>query len=173
MGLFNNWQLLIIRLLCCLGWFSTFAFAQSDISEGVSGMLNFPTLGVTCLGNLSVFITSLIRGRLDTEIGARDALDILASPKLKNINGIQYGNGLTTCTEEKATLTISTEERLQTASTASNIQPAAESLRLCRPDARATPPSHIHASSRTLCAVGPTRFHEALYSMCSGPNTLS
>ena len=39
-------------------------------------------VGISCVANLVIFVTSLIRGRLDLEIGARDALDILASPKL-------------------------------------------------------------------------------------------
>lgn len=98
MGLLKNLQgsrLLMIQLVCWLGWLSSFAIAQFDISEGVTGSVNFPTLGITCVANLAVFVTSLIRGRLDLEIGARDALHILAGRKLQKIDGMN-GNGLTT-----------------------------------------------------------------------------
>ena len=65
-----------------MGWLSSFVFAQFDISEGVTGSVDFPALGITCVANLAVFVTSLIRGRLDLEIGARDVLDIVVSPKM-------------------------------------------------------------------------------------------
>ena len=102
MGLLNNSQrrggimrLFTIQLVCWFAWFSSFCFAQLDLSEGVTRSVNFPTLVITCVGNLAVFVTSLIRGRLDLEIGARDVLDILASCKLVIINGM-IETGLTT-----------------------------------------------------------------------------
>ena len=80
-------RLFIIQLVCWFTWFSSFCFAQLDLSEGVTRSINFHTLVITCVGNLAVFVTSLIRGRLDLEMGARDVLDILESRKLVIING--------------------------------------------------------------------------------------
>jgi len=98
--------LFVIQLVCWLGWLSSFTMAQLDISEGITGSVNFPALGITCLGNLAVFVTSLIRGRLDLEIGARDVLDILKSPKLEIVNGIKHGSGLTTCEGDLQTASV-------------------------------------------------------------------
>lgn len=96
-------RLLVIQFVCWLGWFSTFALAQFEISEGVTGSLNnFPTLGITCVGNLALFVTSIIRGRLDLEMGTRDIIDILSTPKLEKIQGIEHGYGLTTCRQGNA-----------------------------------------------------------------------
>lgn len=88
MGLFNNWppirrivQLVIIQLFCWLACSVSFCFAQ--LSEGFTGSVNFPSsLAITCVGNLAVFVATLIRGRLDLEIGARDALGILLGQEL-------------------------------------------------------------------------------------------
>jgi hypothetical protein len=43
-------RLLVIHLVCWLGWLSCFTMAQLDISEGITGSVNFPVLGITCLG---------------------------------------------------------------------------------------------------------------------------
>ena len=90
-GIFGRLLVIHLHLLCCLGWLLSFASAQFDISEGVTGCINnFPTLGIICIVNLAIFVTSLMIGRLDLEVGAQDILDILASRKLMNINGINY-----------------------------------------------------------------------------------
>ena len=66
--------LMIINLVCWLGCLSSAALAQLEVDEIVTGSASFPVLGITCLGNLVVFITSLIRGRLDIEMAARDVV---------------------------------------------------------------------------------------------------
>lgn len=86
-------QWFVIKLIGLLGWLSGFAVAQLELSETVTSSANFPELGITCLANLAVFFTSLYRGRLDLEMGARDVLATITGPKLENING----DGLTTC----------------------------------------------------------------------------
>jgi len=56
---------LIVKLICWFGSLTGIAFGQLDISETVTGSVSFPDLGITCIGNLVVFFTSFIRGRLD------------------------------------------------------------------------------------------------------------
>jgi len=93
MGLFKDWkgtryiiQLCIIKLVCCLGWLSAIVSGQMELSETVSSSATFPDSGITCLGNLAVFFSSFLRGRLHLEIGAKDVLATLTGPtKLKNI----------------------------------------------------------------------------------------
>jgi hypothetical protein len=82
----------------CLGWLCNIALAQFEISESVTGSANFPAIGIAFLGNLAVFITSLLRGRLDLEMGARDVLATLRGPQLYPIND---GFGLTTCEQRQ------------------------------------------------------------------------
>jgi len=79
-------KLLIINLVGWLGWLSHIALAQLEFSEAVTGSASFPDVGIACIGNLAVFITSLLRGRLDLEIGARDVLATNRGPKLKGIS---------------------------------------------------------------------------------------
>ena len=54
-----------------MGWLSSFVFAQFDISEGVTGSVSFPALGIICVADLAVFVISLIRGRLDFSLAVR------------------------------------------------------------------------------------------------------
>jgi hypothetical protein len=128
MGLFDKFshgsrrimQLLIVNLACWFGWFFEIALAQADLFAKAFESLEFPLEAVTCLVNVLIFSTSLMRGRLDLENGAREVLATLTDPKLKNINGID-GNGLTTCTEEATGIasveggglqTVTTEEQV-------------------------------------------------------------
>jgi len=86
-------QLLIIKFIGLLGCLSCVALAQ-EISGTVSGSVaNFPDVGITCLGNLAIFVTSLLRGRLDLEVAARDVLATARGPKPEHIHRF----GLTTC----------------------------------------------------------------------------
>lgn len=101
MGVFKNWQgsqrvihLSIIRLIVWLGWVSNIALAQMELSQAVTGSVEFHGINLACMGNLAVFVTSLLRGRLDLEMGARDVLATMRGPKLVEINN---GFGLTTC----------------------------------------------------------------------------
>lgn len=80
-------KLFILNLVGWLAWLSHIALAQLEFSEAVTGSASFPDVGIACLGNLAVFITSLLRGRLDLEIGARDVLATNRGPKLKDISG--------------------------------------------------------------------------------------
>lgn len=86
-------KMFIIKLFGLFGWLSGIAVAQLELSETVTSFVSFPDLGITCLGNLAVFFTSMYRGRLDLEMGARDVLATITGPKLGSINGY----GLTTC----------------------------------------------------------------------------
>ena len=86
-------QLFIIKLIGLLGWLSGIAVAQLELSETVTGFVSFPDIGITCLGDLAIFFTSLYRGRLHLEMGARDVLATITGPKMESINGY----GLTTC----------------------------------------------------------------------------
>lgn len=103
MGAFKNWQgsqrlihLLIIQLIVWFGWLSNIALAQMRLGETVTGSLSLPGIGIACIGNLAVFVTSLLRGRLDLEMGARDVLATMRGPKLEDISN---GFGLTTSKE--------------------------------------------------------------------------
>jgi hypothetical protein len=90
-------RLFIINLFFWFGWLCNIVFAQFEVSETVTGSASFPDVGITSLGNLAVFITSLLRGRLDLEMGARDLMATITGPKLYDINEF----GLTTCIERK------------------------------------------------------------------------
>lgn len=65
------------------------------------GSASFPNLGITYIGNASIFITNFLRGRLDLELGTRDVLATMTGPKLNDIEGF----GLTTCREGEITKT--------------------------------------------------------------------
>nr|ABK24775.1 unknown [Picea sitchensis] len=100
MGAFKNWQgsqrlihLLIIQLIVWFGWLSNIALALTGLGETVTGSLSLPGIGIACIGNLAVFVTSLLRGRLDLEMGARDVLATMRGPKLEDISN---GFGRTT-----------------------------------------------------------------------------
>lgn len=86
-------QLFIIYLVTCLSLLCNFAVAQFHASEGLTGSISFPDVAITCLGNLAVFLTCLVRGRLHAEMGVRDLLASITAPKLHDIQGF----GLTTC----------------------------------------------------------------------------
>ena len=80
---------------------SCVAVGQLELSEAVTGFVNFPKVGISCVGNLVVLITSISKGRLDLEMGVRDVLASTRGPilkKIKNINGIEIG--LTTCQDQ-------------------------------------------------------------------------
>ena len=77
MGVFKYWprsidmimQLLMIKRIVLLVWLSAIALAQLESSEAVTGAVNLTNVGIACLGNLALFITSLVRGRLYLEMG--------------------------------------------------------------------------------------------------------
>lgn len=73
-------QLLFINFV---GWFIDIALAQEDVFANAFGSVDFP---ITSLINLSVFVVTLIRGTLDLENGAREAMGMLRGPKLYQIN---------------------------------------------------------------------------------------
>jgi hypothetical protein len=60
---------------------------QFEFSEPVTGSANFPDLGITCLGNIAVFVRVCMKGMLTLEMGARDVLAATRGPKLEDING--------------------------------------------------------------------------------------
>ena len=103
MGVLNNClglgspyilQLLIINFIGLLGCLSSVALAMTEGSETVTGSVaTFPDVGITCIGNLGIFITSLLRGRLDLEVAARDVLATVRVAQLLPIHRF----GLTTC----------------------------------------------------------------------------
>lgn len=73
-------QFLCIQLVVWFGWLSCIAVAQLEISGAITGSASFPHVGIVSLGNLSVFVTSFLRKRLDLEMGARDFLVTIAGP---------------------------------------------------------------------------------------------
>lgn len=88
-------QLFLIHLFCCLVWLCNIALAQFEIDQNVTGSASISSdIEISFVGNLAIFVTSLLRGRLDLEMGARDLLATLRSPELYVIN---KGFGLTTC----------------------------------------------------------------------------
>lgn len=88
-------QLFFLNLVVWLAWLSGIALAQFEFSGVVSGSVNFPGQEIVSLGNLAVFVTSILRERLDLEMAARDVLATNRGPKLKKINE----TGLTTLQE--------------------------------------------------------------------------
>ena len=57
--------------------------AMASFIKVVRGTTSFSEAGIAYVGNLSVFITSLLGGRLDSEIGERDVLATKRGPKMK------------------------------------------------------------------------------------------
>jgi hypothetical protein len=55
---------------------------QFELSDSLTGLATFLAIGIKFLENLAVFITSLLRGRLDMERDARDVLATLRGPQL-------------------------------------------------------------------------------------------
>ena len=113
MGLFKNskgallctMNVLLIKLVVWLGWLSSVAVGQLELSEAVAseavaGFVNFPEVGISCVGNLAVLITSISKGRLDLELGVRDVLASIRGPKLHKINK-EKEVGWTTCKDYK------------------------------------------------------------------------
>ena len=93
-----NMNMLMIKLVVWLGWLSCVAVGQLELSEAVTGFVNFPEVGISCIGNLAVLITSISKGRIDLELGVMDVLESIRGPKLHEIN---KGFGWTTCKESK------------------------------------------------------------------------
>lgn len=73
-------QFLCVQLVVWFGWLSCIAVAQLEISGAITGSASFPHVGIVSLGNLSVFVVSFLRKRLDLEMGARDFLVTIAGP---------------------------------------------------------------------------------------------
>ena len=87
-------QLLIIQLVGFLGWLSSIASAQIELSEltqTVVGSLSFP---VTCIANLVAcyYMDGRKHRLMEMAIGARDVLATMIGPKLKDIpdNNLQH-----------------------------------------------------------------------------------
>lgn len=97
----NMKQWLIIKLVVWLGWFSYIALAQLELANAVTGSVNFPAVGLTCIGNLAVFFTSLLRRRLDLEMGVRDLMATITGPELKKIQQENHVKGLTTISNNR------------------------------------------------------------------------
>lgn len=76
-------------------WLSAIVVAQLELSDTVTRSVNLSDVGLACLGNLALFITSLLRGRLYLEMGTRDLMATLTGPKIKDIDKF----GLTTTHE--------------------------------------------------------------------------
>lgn len=96
----NMKQLLITKLAVWLGWFSYIALAQLELANAVTGSVSFPAVGLTCIGNLAVFLTSLLRRRLDLEMGVRDLLATITGPELKKIQQDNHVKALTTISDK-------------------------------------------------------------------------
>jgi len=81
-----------------VGTLSAIALAQFEVDEAevVKESSNIPDVGLAWVGNLEIFVTSLLRARLDLEISARNVLATNRGPEMKEINGF----GLTTCTRK-------------------------------------------------------------------------
>ena len=75
-------KLFTAQFIGLLALFSNIAFAQFDVSESVTASASFPDVAMTCIGNLAVFFSCLLRGRLHVEMGARDLLDTIRPSKL-------------------------------------------------------------------------------------------
>lgn len=84
-------QLLIIWL----GWLSHVALAQQEISEKLTSSGTLPDLVITCIANLSIFITCFLGRKLDVDVSARDVVG--TGPKLEDTNGFGV---LSTCKGE-------------------------------------------------------------------------
>ena len=107
MGLFKNskgtlctMNVFLIKLVVWLGWISSVAVGQLELSEDVAGFVNFPEVGISCVDNLAVLITSISKGRIDLELGVRDVLESVRGPKMHAINKEKLV-GWTTCKESK------------------------------------------------------------------------
>ena len=108
MGLFKNskgtllctMNVLLIKLVVWLGWLSSVAVGQLELSEAIAGFVNFPKVGISCVSNLAVLITSISKGRIDLELGVRDVLESVRGPKLHTINKEKLV-GWTTCKDYK------------------------------------------------------------------------
>lgn len=78
----------MLGLLACLAYT---VLAQFDVSEAVTASASFPDVAITCVGNLAVFFSCLLRGRLHVEMGARDLLATITAPKFQ-----KHGSALRT-----------------------------------------------------------------------------
>jgi len=69
-------QFFITQLVVWFGWLFCVALVEIEISGMINDMRgnssSFPHVRITSLGNLAVFVTSLMRKRLELEMGARD-----------------------------------------------------------------------------------------------------
>ena len=81
-----------------VGTLSIIGLAQFEVGEAevVKASSNIPDVGLAWVGNLEIFVTSLLRARLDLEISARNVMATNRGPEMKEINGF----GLTTCTRK-------------------------------------------------------------------------
>ena len=75
-------KLFTAQFIGLLALFSNISFAQFDISESVTASASFPDVAMTCIGNLAVFFSFLLRGRIHVEMGSRDLLDTISPSKL-------------------------------------------------------------------------------------------
>lgn len=85
-----------VILVCCFGWLCSLAFAQLD--KAFTSSVNFPDIGITCIGNLAAFVRVLLRGEIWIMCRPRFDLEGRGNEKLKNIViGVE---GQTTQSEE-------------------------------------------------------------------------
>eukprot|EP01018_Ginkgo_biloba_P005379 Gb_27442 [translate_table: standard] len=80
---------LFVKLAAWFGWLPM-ALSQLELSEAVSSSVSFMDAGIVSLGHIAVFATTVLRGRLDLEMGARDVLATIRGPKLEDINGFGF-----------------------------------------------------------------------------------
>lgn len=73
-------QFLTIQLILYFGWLSCIAVAQLEIAAAITGSGSLPHVAIVSLANMSVFLTTFIRKRLDIEMAARDFLAIITRP---------------------------------------------------------------------------------------------
>ena len=74
------------------GWLSVIAFGHLELSDSVSDAVRFLDLGITCLGNLAIFYSSILRGGIYLDMGAKDAPTFLIGRiNLNSINGLDRG----------------------------------------------------------------------------------
>lgn len=78
----------LVGLLACLAYT---VLAQFEVGEAVTASASLPDVAITCVGNLAVFFSCLLRGRLHVEMGVKDLLATITAPKLQ-----KYGSALTT-----------------------------------------------------------------------------
>lgn len=90
-------HVLLANLLAWFGWLPI-AWSQLELSDAVTSSVSFLDAGVVSLGHIAIFTTAILRGRLDLEIAARDAMATIRGARLQEVEDLN-GLGLTSDTD--------------------------------------------------------------------------